>query len=465
MTIGYKIKKSWHGFWQKYKLKTHLRIASKLLMIFLLVWLIGSVLTIFSQWAYTDNFQGSVMQGKYLKYFWPVIIELVSGYDIDDASLMMNPVSNVLSVIMLITGIIIFAIFTGQIVSMFIQVLQRLNHLPEKPENFRFNRPVVICGINDKLPQIVMELRKSPHTHNREIVVIDEGADTLKIGEKECYKDVWYVKGNQADRAILEKVIGHTATSAIILTPEHHFTTGSSTNTGRYLDSRAIETAMAIEGYEQKTHTVLELMNERNIPHLKHTKINEWISVFDYGVKLVSQAAMQHGMGSVYHYLLGNGKQHDNQHDNQHQTTRIHFTQPCLPECFRGRSYETIRNKIIDCPDLDVTAIGFARHVPPVLEKRYDLNLDQTPFINQLNPVGMVCRKCKKEIEDIDPLGRAALTCPACTGNKEPAYQFPKFTVLNKEDKLIYLAAEPVENWDIGHCKKKRKGTKRTKVK
>lgn len=449
MTLGYTIKKSWYGFWQKYKLKTHLKIASKLLLIFLLVWLIGSILTIFSQWAYTDHFQGSPIQGKYIKYFWPVIIELVSGYDIDDVTLKLNAVSNVLSVIMLITGIIIFAIFTGQIVSMFIQVLQRINHLPEKPQKFKFNRPIVICGINNKLPHIIKELRKSAIANKREIVIIDEDSDKLISGEKEFYKDVWYVKGNQADRGILENVIGKTGTSAIILTPEHHCT---SSEKGRYSDSRAIETAMAIEGYEEKTHTVLELMDERNIPHLKHTRINEWISVLDYGIKLVSQAAMQQGMGSVYHYLLGNGKQQD----KKHKITRIHFTQPRLPGCFHGLSYEVIRNGIMTDKDLDVTVIGFARYVPKELEARYGLNLEQAPYINQLNPVGLTCRQCKKEIEEIDPLGRAAVTCPTCTGKNGPVYQFTKYTVLNKADKLIYLATEPVNKWDGVHIDKKK---------
>jgi hypothetical protein len=123
MDLKYNIKKSWFAFQQKYGLITQLKLTSKLLVVFLAVWLICSVLTILSQWAFTENFQGSPFQTKYLKYFWPVIIDLVSGYDISDFDL--NLVSKIITIIGTIIGVIIFAVFYWQIVSMCIHVLQR----------------------------------------------------------------------------------------------------------------------------------------------------------------------------------------------------------------------------------------------------------------------------------------------------------------------------------------------------
>jgi len=108
---------------KSHKLKIQPKLASKLLLIFLAVWFIGAVLTILSQWVFSDNFHGSPFQTKYLKYFWPVIIDLVSGHGMLGAEL--HLVSKIIAVIVVITEIIIFAVSNGLIVSMFIHVQQR----------------------------------------------------------------------------------------------------------------------------------------------------------------------------------------------------------------------------------------------------------------------------------------------------------------------------------------------------
>lgn len=433
MNIKYKLKKTWFAFWQKYKLRSHLKIASKLLLIFIIVWLLGSILTILSQWAFTDNFHGTPFQCKYLKYFWPVIIELISGYDIQPDSLGLNIISNVLSVVVLITGIIIFAVFTGQIVSMFIHVLQRTSNFPEKPNNFKFKRPIIICGVSDKLYNIIKELRKSCLSHNREIIVVDENADTLVKKENEKNDDVWYVKGNQADRKVLESAFGEEDSTAVILA-----TSSSKDLSLKNSDSKAIQTALAIEGHREKNHTVLELIDERNIPHLEHTKINEWISTTEYGIKLVSQSALQHGLAKVYWHLLGgNG--------NRWGENKIYFTRESLPEHVAGVSYRSIRDTLVNDSTLDITLIGFARDITP----------EKSPtrqYIKQLNPVNAKCRICNSYIPTRDHLGRVHHMCKVCYRletrlNKyaaNPLY-FPADTLLEKQDKLIYLSKQEAD--------------------
>lgn len=447
----YRLKKKWFGFWQKYKLKNQLKISSKLFILFLIVWLIASVLTILSQWAGADTSRGALFQSKYLKYFWTVIIELISGFDVPEDELKLNVASQILTVAVLITGVIILAIFTGQVVSMFIHVRQRMNHLPEKPENFPFNRPIVICGINNKLYKIIEELRKSCLTQEREIVIIDSNADQLKTNDKELFKDVWYVKGNQADRSMLEKAVGAEQTSAIILasSPENRIY-------GRNNDSRAIETAMAVEGYKEKIHTVLELIDERNIPHLRHSKINEWISISEYGIRLTSQAVLQHGMGSVYHYLLGGSSATG-------KTNQIYFSANKLPASFAGQSYKNIRDKIVSEPGIDIMLIGFDRYVPLSLINKLNLNIGNSFFIKQLNPVSRRCKLCCCSIGDTDELGRIQKKCQNCfitekKKNKHVSnpWYFPIDTILNIDDRLIYLAEKPVD-FDEIFIKKKIK--------
>jgi hypothetical protein len=202
---------------------------------------------------------------------------------------------------------------------------------------------------------------------------------------------------------------------------------------------------MAIEGYREKVHTVLELMDERNIPHLKYTKINEWISVFEYGIKLTAQAALQHGMGNVYFYLLGG-------ETKSKKTNRIYFSQIQLPVQMDGLTYKDIRNKVLSTPGIDITLIGFAKYVPPEYIETYQLNIGNSCHIKQLNPVCRTCRECGTHIHEADELGRIQRKCPACLEKEEKQnnhagnqWFYPIDTPLTAKDKLIYLSEVPID--------------------
>jgi hypothetical protein len=433
MNLTYKIKKAWFGFWQKYKLEVHLRIAAKLFLIFLAVWVIGSILTVLSQWVFIDNLEGGTpFQSKYIKYFWTVVIELVSGFDVQEN---LHVVSKIISVIILITGVVIFAIFTGQIVSMFVHVLQRAHHLPEKPDNFRFRCPIIICGINEKLYKIIDELKRSSLSRDREIIIVDNEADKIAVEDKKKFKDVWYTQGDQADRKILERVMGEGESSAIILSREPICNKDT-----RYSDSKAIETALAIEGYSEKIHTVVELNNEIYIPHLEHTKVNEWISIFEYGIKLVSRSALQQGMAKVYLDLLGGVS-------GDEKTSQIHFSQTNIPGKMVGMTYEQIRNRILSNSDIDITLIGFAKYADKQTNEKLKLGLTNTSYIKQLNPGSRRCLICGSETFAVDELGRVFKKCSTClkkekhkNGDASNHLFFPKDTIIEKRDQLIYLS-------------------------
>jgi hypothetical protein len=438
MGLKYQLKKRWFGFWQKYKLEVHLRIAARLFLIFLVVWLIGSILTVLSQWAFIHNLEGGTpFQFKYIKYFWTVVIELVSGFDVQED---LHVVSKIISVIILITGVVIFAVFTGQIVSMFVHVLQRANHLPEKPDNFKFKHPIIICGMNEKLYKIIEELKGSSLSRDREIIIVDNEADKITIEDKKKFTDVWYTKGDQADREILEKVLGEEESAAIILSREP-----VCNNDTRHSDSKAIETALAIEGYSEKIHTVVELNNEIYIPHLEHTKINEWISIFEYGIKLVSQSALQNGMTNVYLYLLGGAYKDE-------KTNQVYFSQSGIPDKMVGMTYEQVRDRILSNPNIDITLIGFAKYVDKQNNKRFKLGLTNTSFIKQLNPGSRRCIICGSETFAVDELGRVLKKCPTCFRKEKYKDRyasnrlfFPKDTIIKKKDQLIYLSDKEID--------------------
>ena len=312
----------------------------------------------------------------YVKYFWSVIIMLISGFDIPE-SVHFHIVSRIISILMLIMNLTVVALFTGQIISMFNHVLKRSDYLPQKPLNFKFKSPIIICGINNKLKDIIRELRKDKSTKEREIVVVDEVADeVLKFEEKENIEDVWYVKGNPMDRDILNKVIGHEDNRVIILSEKNAL--------GKLMDTNAINTAIAVEAYydkdqEQDIHTVLEITNNKNKYHFSRTEINEWICIKDYAMKLLSQAARQPGIVNVYMDLMGgcDSAVHENK-----IIFSSEFITPSLAETYfilKKRLHKKLRS-------MNILIIGFAKYIDQKQKEKLNISLRNSNYFIQVNP-------------------------------------------------------------------------------
>jgi len=407
MNLRYRLKKKWCGFWQKYRLKSQAKNVRKLFIFLFFVWLLGSILTIISQWYFAADTHTSVID--YIQYLWIVIIELVSGFDIPD-TIKLHTVSRLISIFMLVMGIVVVGLFTGQIISMFVHVLQRSEYFPEKPENFLFESPIIICGKSSKLYNIIRNLRKSIFSRNREIVIVDKEADRIKNIDKESFYDTWYLAGDPGDRNVLQNAIGKRDCRVVILSGD--------LKDNQYSDSTAINTALAIEAFDEKVHTVLEIAHHQNVPHYTSTKINDWISVSEYSLKLISQSALQPGIANVYSRLLGN--EIKNSKSNQ-----IYFSATPLTEYFVGKSYREI--KIIFCEELshlDITLIGFVKYLKDEEKKKLGLTLRNSNYFIQINPIHRV-NDIHDNSEFVQQAGKII---------------FYKDTILNKNDMLVYLS-------------------------
>ena len=370
MNLKYRVKKKWCGFWQKYRLKSQAKNVRKLFIFLFFVWLLGSVLTIISQWYFAADAHKSVVD--YVQYLWIVIIELVSGFDIPD-TIKLHTVSRLISIFMLVMGIVVVGLFTGQIISMFVHVLQRAEYFPEKPENFKFKQPILICGNSAKLHNIIRNLRKSPFSRNREIVIIDPAADQIKNIDREAFYDTWYVVGDPGNRYILENAIGKQDCRVIILSGD--------ISQNQYCDSCAINAALAIEAFDEDVHTVIEIARQENIAHYATTRINDWISISEYSLKLISQSALQPGIANVYSHLLG-----DDIQDND--STQIYFSPVPLAEYFIGKSYHEIKTIFFEqLADLDITLIGFVKYLKDEFKKEHNLTLRNSNHFIQINPI------------------------------------------------------------------------------
>ncbi|OQX88558.1 hypothetical protein B6D60_01980 [candidate division KSB1 bacterium 4484_87] len=408
----YSLRKSWAGMVQKYRMKKQLARVRKLFLFLFSVWLIGSMLTILAQYFFAREAHQSVRE--YMQYFWVVIIELVSGFDIPNTTTL-HITSQIISVIMLVMGIVVVGLFTGQIISIFVHVLQRGEFVSEKPDTFQFKNPIIVCGISPKLPNIVRNLRKSGLSKDREIVIVGDDADQVKKEEEEAFEDVWYVKGEPSQRAILLNAIGRQDTRVIILERRY--------DEPEFSSQCAINTAMAVEAIDEKIHTVVEVTHNRDAGHFQRTHINDMINISDFGMKLIAQAALRPGMARVFSQLLGGN-------DDEKSTVQIYFTPLPLQKIFVGKSYAEIIPMI--CSEFrcaNITLLGFAKFISDEQKEKLKLNLRNTNYFIQINPVR---RKSTEEAGKNYTM-------------REGKLYFFKETILDENDQLIYLADAPVD--------------------
>ncbi|RMH75353.1 MAG: hypothetical protein D6681_22310 [Calditrichaeota bacterium] len=409
--VSYILLKKWSGFLQKYNLRTQLRNVRKLFVFLFVVWLWGSLLTILSQWLFAREFHSGPTD--YLKYLWIVIIELVSGFDIPE-SIPLHTVSLIISIGMLIMGLVVVGLFTGQIISMFVHVLQRADFFPEKPEKFQFDRPILICGVNSKLNNIIRLLRKSELSRGREIVIIDPTAHQLKkLDDPDC-RDIWYVRGDPANRSVLQKALGRHDNRVIILSPD----SPGSTNTS----SIPINTALAIEAFDERVHTVVEIPEARNVAHFRQTLMNDWVSLTEFSARLIAQTALQPGMAEVFSRLLGDME--------EKHCARIQFSALPLASYLVGKSYREIATIIrTDLLHLHITPIGFAKYIDPQEKKRLGLTLRNTNYFIQVNPIN----------------GKEGAADSGMIRREDGHIFFTRETILERQDMLIYLGDKQID--------------------
>jgi len=425
--IKYRFFKKWFTIWHKYQLHIQLKNIYKLLLLVVIAWIIGSMLISLSQTIFrnSDNNQNSISENKsfsYKKwiYFWDVIIVLTSGFDLENVS-RFNFFSRIILVVMLIIGMIVVGLFTGSIVSMVIHINQRKDYLPEKPNNFQFNNPIIICGISSKIENIIREIQLEKTSGYREILIIDANADKFKIQDKNIFRDVWYLKENPTNREAFIKAIGRSKICSVIIL--------SNSEGDKYHDLHSIETALAIESFENyqnierktnkskniltnKLHTIIEIMDERNKEYLKQTKINEWINVSQYSIKFISQTALRPCLGKVYSNLLESPPNLDDK-------TRIYFEE--LPDFFIDYSFIRIKRYIQNLKDLDITLIGFSKYINDDDKLKFNLTLRNDSYYILINP---------KNLKHIR-LGKFKMSKILGLHNDAP---------LNRNDKLIYIS-------------------------
>lgn len=144
----------------------------------------------------------------------------------------------------------------------------------------------------------------------REIFSIDPTVEVVLIDtlEKTPIKDprVHFIQGNPVDPNTLE-LASLSSAKAVFIFADEITQYRSVVRDFSFIDGKTLLIATAIERAYSHVHTVVEVMDERNLPSFKHVKVDEFILGQDTISRLAVRSAFTPGTSSILSRLLRRG--------------------------------------------------------------------------------------------------------------------------------------------------------------
>lgn len=199
----------------------------------------------------------------------------------------------VVAAIIMFIGLSFYALLTGLLSSVIIERAQRSE--AEGMDIASLTNHVVICGWNETGRRLVSDLIESKR--DPRVVVLYNTSTYPRLMDPKVH----YLEEDPTTARGLEKARVKHAGVAVVLPEQRE---GRSTQDA---DARSILTVLAIEQLNGKIHTIVELMNEENVYHVRNAGCDEVIVSGAYTGTMLSQAVQFPGVSDVFGDLFSPG--------------------------------------------------------------------------------------------------------------------------------------------------------------
>ncbi|MCP4606644.1 MAG: hypothetical protein GY847_40080 [Proteobacteria bacterium] len=335
------------SFGYRYRLK-HL---FKLFVITCVIWVIASNALFYTETSLvqlgitsyvTDTPPGSPgFYSDYWQSYWNILILLVSGIEDKEPFTVLGRIE---ATIVLIAGIVIVGLLTGEIVAMLVRRLQRMGLVKEMPpRKGLFEQHIVILGINRHLDNIIQHINDAVRGHHF-ILVIHPDAESLPIMDSHNYRRVFALAGDPSDKRTLDKASLGKAARIIILSPEDCADEKLKDN-----QTLMVTIAAAVRPRKADIPTVVEIIDEENLHFANILHDVEYINGKQCCERLTSQAVLNPGITEIYSKLL----------NFSFDTNEIYIIP--VPRELRGKTFKEVQLHFLDLDEDDITPIGVER--------------------------------------------------------------------------------------------------------
>ncbi len=326
---------------------------AKLFMITSIIWIIGANVlhyteTTLLEYGMTSYVNGVVHEdhGYYNDYwqaYWNIIILLISGIEDKEPLTVLGRVE---ATAVLIAGIVVIGLLTGEIVAVFVRRLQRMGLVKElPPQKGLLNQHIVILGLNDHLDSIIHHINDAVRGHHF-ILVVHPRAESLRITDARNYRRVFALAGDPSDKRVLDKIDLEKAARVVILS-------SPADDDGQSADNHTlmVTIAAAVRPRDKTIPTAVEIIDNDNLHYAHILDDVEYLNGQKCCERLTSQAVLNPGITKIYDELL-NFSVRDNE---------LYIVNP--PRDVIGKSFNEVQRYFLDFDDEEITVLGLERTV------------------------------------------------------------------------------------------------------
>ena len=221
------------------------------------------------------------------KSFWWALYSLMAGEPVNG-----NPQSTagkIVSDIVMIAGVTIFALLTGDLSAFMVQRL-RLSMEGKTMDLEDLKDHILICGWNRAARLIIEEFQSDPTQRDRPIVIIAEREEKPHLNWQIVKPElVYFLSADYTQVAVLRRCSVEQAAIAILLADK------SKARTDQDRDARTVLAAMIIEKLNSDIFTCVELLNRENETHLKMAGVEDVIVGDEYAGTIIASASRNRG--------------------------------------------------------------------------------------------------------------------------------------------------------------------------
>jgi voltage-gated potassium channel len=216
--------------------------------------------------------------------WWSIVTMTTVGYgDISPATAGGRIVAGVIMFI----GIGIIGTFTATIAGIFVE---RKLREERGMSSYDFENHIILCEWNNRAREILKELRTDERCAETPIILI-AAIDMKPVDDENLYFIQGAVNEENLTRANVFK-----AKTVIIL--------GKDNLDDNARDAQAVLSTLAVESMNRDAYTIVELVDEKNVRHCERANADEIIVGTEFSSKLISRAALDHGISKVISELL-----------------------------------------------------------------------------------------------------------------------------------------------------------------
>lgn len=283
-----------HGGWLSRNVERSIGSYGLLAVVSAFIIIGGTLATLTFELQPTDP---TVSSRQFLERTWQTAFLFISGEIV--GALPGTVPGRLISIIISLAGLSIFAIFVGTVSATMTTYLR--NSMDSKDLDLKdLSGHIIICGWDSVCADILRELEAVADIWHKGVVVIaDTDDDIVKHGGIKNTNRMFHVRDDFTKFDVLESVGAAKASRALVIAD------GSNSElSDQDRDARTVLAALTLEKINPNIFTCAELINEKNATHLKLAGVEEIISRARLTAGLFASTAVNDGVTAVVSQIL-----------------------------------------------------------------------------------------------------------------------------------------------------------------